>query len=165
MRNTRVLSNRPTLLTRPRRWIQALRRPYWWSYRPTSTSSRRACLPVRRPRRRPHRRRLLRHRLPRGLVVAKLRWFGRRVIDLGRGFVDMFLRNNRLLPPILALLALFVFAWVLAGVFIGRTGDQKPVAQRADFARANGAAAGSEPAAPEVVNPNIDSYAAYRSKD
>lgn len=97
--------------------------------------------------------------------MASLRWVGRRAADLGRGVVDTFLRDNRLLPPILALLALFVFAWVLAGVFIGRTGDQKPVAQRADFAQANGDAAGSEPAAPEVVNPNIDSYAAYRSKD
>jgi hypothetical protein len=97
--------------------------------------------------------------------VASLRWVGRRAADLGRGVVDTFLRDNRLLPPILALLALFVFAWVLAGVFIGRTGDQKPVAQRADIAQANGDAAGPEPAAPEVVNPNIDSYAAYRSKD
>jgi hypothetical protein len=94
-----------------------------------------------------------------------LRWVGRRAADLGRGVVDTFLRDNRLLPPILALLALFVFAWVLAGVFMGRTGDQKPVAQRADIAQANGDAARSEPAAPEVVNPNIDSYAAYRSKD
>jgi hypothetical protein len=97
-------------------------------------------------------------------VVASLRWVGRRVADLGRGLVDTFLRDNRLLPPVLALLALFVFAWVLAGVFLGGTGEQKPVAHRSEIAQANGAG-GSDPAAPEVDNPNVDSYAAYRSKD
>jgi hypothetical protein len=87
------------------------------------------------------------------------------VADLGRSLVDTFLRDNRLLPPVLALLALFVFAWVLAGVFIGGTDEQKPIAHRSEVAQANGAAAGSDPAAPEVDNPNVDSYAAYRSKD
>jgi len=87
------------------------------------------------------------------------------VADLGRSLVDTFLRDNRLLPPVLALLALFVFAWVLAGVFIGGTDEQKPIAHRSEVAQANGAAAGSDPAAPEVNNPNVDSYAAYRSKD
>jgi hypothetical protein len=87
------------------------------------------------------------------------------VAELGRSFVDTFLRDNRLLPPVLALLALFVFAWVLAGVFIGGTDEQKPIAHRSEVAQANGAAAGSDPAAPEVDNPNVDSYAAYRSKD
>lgn len=93
-----------------------------------------------------------------------MRWVGRRAADFGRALVDTFLRDNRLLPPILALLALFVFAWVLAGVFIGGTDDQKPVAHWSEFAQADGAA-GSDPAAPEVDNPNVDSYAAYRSKD
>jgi uncharacterized membrane protein YgcG len=96
--------------------------------------------------------------------VASLRWVGHRVADLARGFVDTFLRDNRLLPPVLALLALFVFAWVLAGVFVGRSVDQKPVAHRSEIAQADGAG-GSDPAAPEVDNPNVDSYAAYRSKD
>ncbi|MBA3637216.1 MAG: hypothetical protein H0W57_12480 [Rubrobacteraceae bacterium] len=96
--------------------------------------------------------------------MASLRSVGRRAADLGRALVDTFLRDNRLLPPILALLALFVFAWVLAGVFIGGTDEQKPVAHRSEFAQADGAAS-SDPAAPEVDNPNVDSYAAYRSKD
>jgi hypothetical protein len=96
--------------------------------------------------------------------VASVRWVGRRVADLGRSLADSFVRDNRLLPPILALLALFVFAWVLAGVFIGGTDEQKPVAHRSEFAQADGDA-GSDPAAPEVDNPNVDSYAAFRSKD
>ena len=96
--------------------------------------------------------------------MGRLRWAGRRVADVARGFVDTFLRDNRLLPPVLALLALFVFAWVLAGVFLGGTDEQKPVAHRSEIAQADGAG-GSDPAAPEIDNPNVDSYAAYRSKD
>jgi hypothetical protein len=96
--------------------------------------------------------------------VDRLRWVGHRVADVARGFVDTFLRDNRFLPPVLALLALFVFAWVLAGVFLGGTDDQKPVAHRSEIAQADGAG-GSDPAAPQVDNPNVDSYAAYRSKD
>ena len=96
--------------------------------------------------------------------MDRSRWVGRRVIELGRGFVDTSLRENKLLPPVLALLALLVFAWVLAGVFLGGTDDQKPVAHRSEIAQANDAG-GSAPAAPEIDNPNVDSYAAYRSKD
>ena len=96
--------------------------------------------------------------------MGRLRRVGRRVAELGRSFVDTFLRDNRLLPPVLALLALFVFAWVLAGVFLGGTDEQKPVAHRSEIAQADGAG-GSDPAAPEIDNPNVDSYAAYRSKD
>ena len=84
--------------------------------------------------------------------------------DLGRSLVDTFLRDNRVLPPVLALLALFVFAWVLAGVILGGTNDQKPVAHRSEIAQAEDTG-GSDPAAPQVDNPNVDSYAAYRSKD
>ena len=97
-------------------------------------------------------------------MVDRLRWVAHRGADLGRGLVDTFLRDNRLLPPVLALLALFVFAWVLAGVFLGGTDEQKPVAHRSEIAQADGAG-GSDPAAPEIDNPNVDSYAAYRSKD
>jgi hypothetical protein len=93
-----------------------------------------------------------------------MRWVGRRAADLGSALVDTFLRDNRLLPPVLALLALFVFAWVVAGVFVGGRDDQKPVAHRSEIAQDDDAV-GTDPAAPEVDNPNVDSYAAYRSKD
>ncbi len=80
---------------------------------------------------------------------------------LGSGFVDTFLRNNRVLPPVLALLALFVFAWILAGTFLGG-GAQEPVAHRADLAQSN---SDSNPPSPDIENRDVDSYAAYRSKD
>jgi Bacterial TSP3 repeat len=96
-------------------------------------------------------------------VGDRLRSIGRRIADLGTGFVDAFLRDNKVLPPVLAVLALFVVAWILAGVFMGDT-DQKPVAHRADLAKSNGAPA-PKPADPGVENRDVDSYAAYRSKD
>lgn len=74
--------------------------------------------------------------------------------------MDTFVRNNRVLPPVLALLALFVFAWILAGAYIDSTG-QEPIAHRADLAQSNG---GPQPS-PEIENRDVDSYAAYRSKD
>lgn len=86
-----------------------------------------------------------------------------RLAGIGSGLFDTFLRNNRVLPSVLALLALFVFAWVLAGTFIDATGQER-VAHRADLAQSN-AAPGSDPAAPEIENRDVDSYAAYRSKD
>lgn len=78
------------------------------------------------------------------------------------GFMDIFVRNNRVLPPVLALLALFVLAWIMAGTFMGEPG-QEPVAHRADLAQSDGAP-GPEPS-PEIENRDVDSYAAYRSKD
>ncbi|MBA2534290.1 MAG: hypothetical protein H0V21_04725 [Rubrobacter sp.] len=94
---------------------------------------------------------------------ARLRWIGRRLADLGTEFVGAFLRDNRVLPPVLAVLALFVVAWILAGAFMGDA-DQKPVAHKADLAQSSDAP-GPEPAAPGVENRDVDSYAAYRSKD
>lgn len=77
--------------------------------------------------------------------------------------MDAFVRDNRVLPPVLGLLALFIVAWILAGTFIGGS-DQKPVAHRADLAQSNDVP-GSDPASPEIQNRDVDSYAAYRSKD
>jgi hypothetical protein len=96
-------------------------------------------------------------------VAARLRSAGRRLADLGTGFVDTFLRDNRVLPPVLAVLALFVVAWILAGALVGEP-DQEPVAHKADLAQANNDP-GPDPRAPGVENRDVDSYAAYRSKD
>lgn len=84
----------------------------------------------------------------------------RRVAAFAGGVWDTFLRDNKVLPPVLAVLALFVFAWIVAGSFIGG-GDDEPISSREDIAQSEGA----QPPAPEVENPNVDSYAAYQSKD
>jgi hypothetical protein len=36
---------------------------------------------------------------------------------LGSGFVDTFLRDNKMIPVLLALLVLFIFCWVMAAPF------------------------------------------------
>jgi hypothetical protein len=96
-------------------------------------------------------------------VADRLRWVGRRLVHLGTGFVDAFVRDNRVLPPVLAVLALFVIAWILAGALMGGSG-QAPVAHKADLAQ-SADAPGPDPAALGVENRDVDSYAAYRSKD
>lgn len=87
----------------------------------------------------------------------------RRLAALGSGFVDTFLRDNKVIPLVLALLALFVLAWMVAGVFLSGS-DEEPVSNRADVAQSQNSG-DSDPLAPEVENPNVDSYAAYQSKD
>ena len=60
---------------------------------------------------------------------------GRRVSAVGSGFVDTFLRDNRVIPIVLALLALLVFAWIVAGAFLGGPAKE-PVSNRAEVAQA-----------------------------
>jgi hypothetical protein len=88
--------------------------------------------------------------------------------DLASTLVDAFVRDNRVLPPVLAVLALFIIAWILAGAFMGEP-DQETVAHKADLAQSDlaqsdGGNSGSDPA-PGVENRDVNSYAAYRSKD
>ena len=52
-------------------------------------------------------------------MPPSLRRLTRRLGAAGPGFVDAFLRDSRVLPPVLALLALLVFAWVVAGTLVG----------------------------------------------
>ena len=88
---------------------------------------------------------------------------GRRLAAFGSGFVDTFLRDNRVIPLVLALLALLVFAWVVAGIFIGDP-DGEQVSSESNLAQ-SGDQPGTDPPAPEIENRNADSYAAYQSKD
>jgi len=77
--------------------------------------------------------------------------------------VDTFLRDNKVIPLVLALLALFVLAWMVAGVYLSGS-DEEPTSNRADVAQSQNSGA-TDPLAPEVENRNVDSYAAYQSKD
>ncbi len=93
-------------------------------------------------------------------------WFGglgRRVAAFGSGVVDTFLRDNRVIPPVLAVLALLVFAWVVAGIFLGDS-DGEQVSSEANFAQSEDQP-GTDPPAPEIQNRDAESYAAYQSKD
>jgi hypothetical protein len=83
----------------------------------------------------------------------------------GSRFLDTFIRDNRVLPPVLAVLALAVFAWIVAGLFVGTPGSEEPASNRADLVQAEDPTPRNESPAPEIENRNVDSYAAYRSKD
>jgi hypothetical protein len=90
---------------------------------------------------------------------------GQRLSAFGSGLADTFLRDNKVIPPVLALLALLVFAWIVAGIFVGGTDDEDQASNRADLAQTEEPAEGQEPLAPEVENRNVESYAAFKSKD
>jgi hypothetical protein len=98
-------------------------------------------------------------------VLDRLRegWsrLSRRLAAVGSGLVDTFLRDNKVIPLVLALFALLVFAWVIAGVLLSGSDDGQ-VSNRANFAQSEDAA---DSPAPEIENRNADSYAAYQSKD
>ena len=103
------------------------------------------------------------HRVPGSLFGLR-----RRLAVVGSGIVDTFLRDNKVIPLVLALLAFFVLAWMLAGIFLSGS-DEEPTPNRADVAQSQNSGANEsltpESPAPEVENRNVDSYAAYQSKD
>ncbi len=85
----------------------------------------------------------------------------RRPAGLWSQFVDTFLRDNKVIPTVLALLALFVVAWVLAEGFLGGPGE--PLSSQANLAQQQ--EGGTDPLAPDIENRDVESYAAYQSKD
>ena len=89
---------------------------------------------------------------------------GARLAGLWRGLFDAFVRDNKVLPPVLALLALLLFAWVAAGLFTGGSQDEGVSSGRAELVQSRDPAADGADA-PEVEDRDADSYAAYRSKD
>ncbi|MBA2693491.1 MAG: hypothetical protein H0U65_13540 [Rubrobacter sp.] len=97
-------------------------------------------------------------------MIGKLAglWPVRRVTVLAVGFWETFLRDNKVVPPVLAVAALFVFAWIVFGSFVGAPEDE-PISSQNEVAQSEGA--GAAQPTPEIENPNTDSYAAYQSKD
>ena len=88
---------------------------------------------------------------------------GARISDLWRGVFDALVRDNKVLPPVLALLALLLFAWVLAGAFMSGPDGEGSNSGEAELVQSRDPAAGAD--APEVEDRDADSYAAYRNKD
>lgn len=89
--------------------------------------------------------------------------FAARLSDLWRGVFDALVRDNKVLPPVLALLALLLFAWVLAGAFMSGPDEEGSNSGEAELVQSRDPAAGAD--APEVEDRDADSYAAYRNKD
>jgi hypothetical protein len=87
----------------------------------------------------------------------------RRLAAFSSGFVDTFLRDNKAIRLVLVLLALFVFAWIVAGAYLSGP-DEELAPDQAEVAQAQDPGVPDSPA-PEVENRNVDSYAAYQFKD
>ena len=95
------------------------------------------------------------------------RGIGTRVADAVSGLRDGLLRDNKVLPPVLAALALVIFAWLLAGAIIGDPGDEERVARQAaqpSVAQAPDDGSSDTPA-PGVENRDNESLDVYESKD
>jgi hypothetical protein len=79
---------------------------------------------------------------------------------------DGLLRDNRVVPAVLATLVLLVFAWLVTGAFIGGSPDEE-AANQASLAqdKEEPDSGEAETPAPGVENRDIDSYSAFKSKD
>ncbi len=104
------------------------------------------------------------------LLEAERGFSGRRAAELGARIREGLLRDNKVVPPVLAVLALLIFAWLAAGVFMGQSAEEEE--QRAS----NQASLGQTPEedldvgdpetpAPEAENRDADSFAAFEPKD
>ncbi len=103
------------------------------------------------------------------LMEPEPRGPGTRVAEAAVRLRDGLLRNNKVLPPVLAALALIIFAWLLASVVIGDPGEEERVARQAaqpSVVQAPDAGGGSaETPAPGVENRDNESIDVYESKD
>ena len=93
-----------------------------------------------------------------------------RVLAAGERIRDGLLRDNKVVPAVLALLALLIFAWILTGALIGGEPDETGTGQVATQASQPQAAQDSESEGPETPAPGVenrdtDSYSAFEKKD
>lgn len=102
------------------------------------------------------------------LMEPERRVLRTRLAEAAAGLRDGLLRDNKVLPPVLAALALVIFAWLFAGVIIGdpeedrvaRQAAQPSVSQAPD----DGSGSSGSPA-PGVENRDSESLDVYESKD
>ncbi|HZG64933.1 MAG TPA: hypothetical protein VEY13_15725 [Rubrobacteraceae bacterium] len=93
-----------------------------------------------------------------------------RVLAAGERIRDGLLRDNKVVPALLALLALLIFAWILTGALMGGEPDETGTGQVATQASQPQAAQDSESEGPETPAPGVenrdtDSYSAFEKKD
>jgi hypothetical protein len=89
-----------------------------------------------------------------------------RLAAVGARIRDGLLRDNKVVPAVLASLALLIFAWLVVGAFIGSDPDEE-VANQASLAQDEEEpdSGDAESPAPGVENRDTDSYSAFESKD
>ena len=104
------------------------------------------------------------------LLEAERRFSARSAAAMGARVREGLLRDNKVVPSVLAVLALLIFAWLAAGVLMGEPGgdegqrasNQASVGQRSEEDLDLGE---PETPAPEAENRDADSFAAFEPKD
>ena len=101
------------------------------------------------------------------LLGPQDRPYARRLAAVGTRIRDDLLRDNKVVPAVLATVALLVFAWLMVGAFMGggsndEAANQMSLAQDEEEPDSGDAA---ESPAPGVENRDTDSYSAFESKD
>ena len=93
-----------------------------------------------------------------------------RVAALGDRVREGLLHDNKVLPAVLGVLALLIFAWLIAGALTGGPGgeEEQQASSKASLAQApdnNSDSGNSETPSPGADNRDTDSYAAFKAKD
>jgi hypothetical protein len=98
------------------------------------------------------------------LLDPESRFSGRSVSAVFARVRDGLLRDNKVVPAVLGVLALLIFAWIIAGALIGGPGDEEQQASnQASLAQGAGSESGeTETPAPGVENRDSDaSYGGF----
>jgi hypothetical protein len=99
------------------------------------------------------------------LLDPESRYSGRRVTVVFRRIRDGLLRDNKVVPAVLGILALLIFAWLIAGALIGGPGgeEEQQASNQASLAQGEDSDSGdSEKPAPGADNRDSDaSYGGY----
>ena len=92
--------------------------------------------------------------------------YARRMAAVGTRIRDGLWRDNKVVPAVLATLALLVFAWLVVGAFMG-SGSNEEAANQVSLAQDEEEpdSGDAESPAPGVENRDTDSYSAFESKD
>jgi hypothetical protein len=100
------------------------------------------------------------------LLGPQGRPYSRRLAAVGTSIRDDLLRDNKVVPAVLATLALLVFAWLVVGAFMGG-GSNEEAANQVSLAQDEEEPASGDAESPPsgVENRDTDSYSAFESKD
>ena len=92
--------------------------------------------------------------------------YARRLAAVGTRIRDDLLRDNKVVPAVLATLALLVFAWLVVGAFMGG-GSNEEAANQVSLAQDEEEPDSGDAESPPsgVENRDTDSYSAFESKD
>ena len=100
------------------------------------------------------------------LLGPQGRPYSRRLAAVGTSIRDDLLRDNKVVPAVLATLALLVFAWLVVSAFMGG-GSNEEAANQVSLAQDEEEPDSGDAESPPsgVENRDTDSYSAFESKD